>query len=78
MVKHNAFIPYETDADPVTHTQHYGQAMFMHEEDDDVTCKIFPSSLEKVDLTWFHKLEPNSIRSWKQLSEEFIGWFLTS
>lgn len=41
-VKHSAFILYETDADPVTHVQHYRQVMFMHEGDDAFMCKMFP------------------------------------
>ncbi|XP_058189214.1 uncharacterized protein LOC131306806 [Rhododendron vialii] len=77
-VKHGAFILYETNADPVAHIQHYQQAMFMHVGDDAIMCKMFPSSLGKVALSWFHKLEPRSIRGWMQLAEEFTAWFLTS
>ncbi|KAI8572478.1 hypothetical protein RHMOL_Rhmol01G0202200 [Rhododendron molle] len=41
-------------------------------------CKMFPSSLGKVALSWFHKLGPNTIRGWRQLGEEFTARFLTS
>ncbi|XP_058189283.1 uncharacterized protein LOC131306872 [Rhododendron vialii] len=41
-------------------------------------CKMFPSSLGKVALSWFHKLGPHSIRGWAQLVEEFTARFLTS
>ena len=78
-IKHNPFVLYETTDDPVTHIQHYQQAMFMHARDDALMCKMFPSSLGKVALSWYHhKLAPNSILSWKQLSEEFTARFLTS
>ncbi|XP_058203076.1 uncharacterized protein LOC131317552 [Rhododendron vialii] len=39
---------------------------------------MFPSSLGKVALSWFHKLAPRSIRGWRQLAEEFTARFLTS
>ncbi|XP_058202934.1 uncharacterized protein LOC131317395 [Rhododendron vialii] len=77
-VKHGAFILYETNADPVAHIQHYQQAMFMHVGDDAIMCKMFPPSLGKVALSWFHKLGPRSIRGWTQLAEEFTARFLMS
>lgn len=77
-VKHSTFVPYGTNIDLIAHIQHYQQALFMHDGDDAIMCKIFPSSLGKVALAWFHKLEPYTIKSWKQLSEEFTTWFLTS
>ncbi|XP_058198971.1 uncharacterized protein LOC131314395 isoform X1 [Rhododendron vialii] len=77
-VKHGTFVLYETNTDPVAHIQHYQQAMFMHEGDDAILCKMFPSSLGKVALAWFHKLGPRSIRGWRQLAEEFTTRFLTS
>ncbi|KAH7862454.1 hypothetical protein Vadar_005027 [Vaccinium darrowii] len=77
-VKHSAFIPYETSTDPVAHIQHYQQAMFMHERDDALLCKMFPSSLGKVALSWYHKLPDGSILCWAQLAEEFTARFLTS
>jgi len=77
-VKHSAFIPYETSTDPVAHIQHYQQAMFMHEQDDALLCKMFPSSLGKVALSWYHKLPEGSILCWAQLAEEFTARFLTS
>ncbi|XP_058219663.1 uncharacterized protein LOC131330182 [Rhododendron vialii] len=77
-VKHGTFILYETNADPMAHIQHYQQAMFMHDGDDAIMCKMFPSSLGKVALSWFHKLGPRSIQGWRQLAEEFTAWFLTS
>jgi hypothetical protein len=77
-VKHSTFIPYETSTDPVAHIQHYQQTMFMHEQDDALLCKMFPSSLGKVALSWYHKLPEGSILCWAQLAEEFTARFLTS
>ncbi|KAH7841550.1 hypothetical protein Vadar_031385 [Vaccinium darrowii] len=52
--------------------------MFMHEQDDALLCKMFPSSLGKVALSWYHKLPEGSILCWAQLAEEFTARFLTS
>lgn len=47
-----------------------------------VKCDTFKpgtnSSFLKVALVGFHRLALNSIKSWKQLFEEFIAQFLTS
>ena len=77
-IKHDPFILYDSSADPVGHIRHYQQQMFMHTGDDVAMCVAFPSSLGPVALTWFHKLESGSIRSWTQLKEEFVARFLTS
>lgn len=77
-IKHKVFTAYESNTDPVAHIQHYQQAMFTHIGDDAIMCQMFPSSLEKVALAWFHKLDPYSIKSWKQLAQEFTARFLTS
>ncbi|XP_058217525.1 uncharacterized protein LOC131328622 [Rhododendron vialii] len=52
--------------------------MFMHSGNDAIMCKMFPSSVGKVALSWFHKLGPRSIREWRQLAEKFTARFLTS
>lgn len=77
-MKHSMFIPCEANTDPVAQIQHYRQVMFMHDGDDAIMCKMFSSNLGKVALAWFHKLKSYTIKSWKQLSEKFTAWFLTS
>ena len=40
-------------------------------------CKVFPSSLGLVAMRWFDGLKPNSIGSFKQLTQAFDSCFIT-
>ena len=41
-------------------------------------CKVFPSSLGLMAMRWFDALRPNSINSFKQLTQAFGSHFITS
>ena len=41
-------------------------------------CKVFPSSLGPMAMRWFDALKPNSINSFKQLTQAFGSHFITS
>ena len=41
-------------------------------------CKVFPSSLELMTMRWFNGLRPNSVGSFKQLTQAFSSRFITS
>ena len=41
-------------------------------------CRIFPSSLGPMAMRWFDSLQPNSIDSFKQLTQAFGSRFITS
>ena len=41
-------------------------------------CKVFPSSLGPLAMRWFDALPPNSIDSFKQLTQAFGSRFITS
>ena len=41
-------------------------------------CKVFPSSLGPMAMRWFDALKPNSINSFKQLTQAFGFHFITS
>ena len=41
-------------------------------------CKVFPSSLGPMAMRWFDSLNPNSINSFKQLTQAFGSRFITS
>ena len=41
-------------------------------------CKVFPSSLGPMAMRWFDSLKPNSINSFKQLTQAFGSRFITS
>ena len=56
-------ITYNGKTDPVAHISHYRQSMALHNENDILMCRIFPSSLGDVALRWFDRLEHGSIHS---------------
>jgi hypothetical protein len=56
-------ISYNRNTDPVSHLSHYRQSMTLYNGNDSLMCRIFPSSLGKVALQWFDRLEHGSIHS---------------
>ena len=51
--------------------------MVVHSKDEDLMCKIFPSSLGPIAMRWFNGLKPNSIDSFKKLTQSFGVRFIT-
>ncbi|XP_010660774.1 uncharacterized protein LOC104881656 [Vitis vinifera] len=45
---------------------------------DALLCKILPTSLQGQALSWFHRLPPNSVDNFRDLSEAFVGQYLCS
>ena len=52
--------------------------MALHNGNDILMCRIFPSSLGDVALRWFDRLEHGSIHSWMELTEAFTTRFITN
>ena len=52
--------------------------MAVHSKDKALMCKVFPSSLGLMAMRWFDGLKPNSINSFKQLTQAFGSHFITS
>jgi hypothetical protein len=52
--------------------------MALHNSNDALMCRIFPSSLGEVGLRWFDRLDHGSIRSWQEMSESFTARFITN
>ncbi|RVW56321.1 hypothetical protein CK203_114168 [Vitis vinifera] len=57
---------------------HYRQLMTLDIGNDALLCKVFPASLQGQALSWFHRLPPNSIDNFRDLSEAFVGQYLCS
>ena len=51
--------------------------MVVHSKDEALMCKVFLSSLGPVAIRWFDGLKPNSIGSFKQLTQAFGSHFIT-
>jgi hypothetical protein len=69
---------YDGKSDPVGHLSRYRQAMALHNNNDALMCRVFPSSLGEVGLRWFDRLEHGSIRSWQEMSQIFTARFITN
>ncbi|RVW13916.1 hypothetical protein CK203_090005 [Vitis vinifera] len=52
---------------------HYRQLMTLDIGNDALLCKVFPASLQGQALSWFHRLPPNSVSNFRDLSEAFVG-----
>ena len=71
------FTMYNGRTDPIEHVSHFNQRMAVHSKDEALTCKVFPSSLGPMAMRWFDGLKPNSIVSFKRLTQAFGSRFIT-
>nr|CAN76325.1 hypothetical protein VITISV_011886 [Vitis vinifera] len=72
------FSTYDGSSDPFDHIMHYRQLMRLDIGNDALLCKVFPASLQGQTLSWFHRLPPNSVGNFRDLSEAFVGQYLCS
>ncbi|RVX09239.1 hypothetical protein CK203_015469 [Vitis vinifera] len=72
------FSTYDGTNDPFDHIMHYRQLMTLDIGNDALLCKVFPASLQGQALSWFHRLPPNSVGSFRDLYEAFVGQYLCS
>ena len=67
------FAMYNGRTDPVEHVSQFKQKMVVHSQDEDLMCKVFPSSLGLMPIRWFDGLRTNSISSFKKLTQSFCS-----
>ncbi|KAJ9702972.1 hypothetical protein PVL29_004643 [Vitis rotundifolia] len=72
------FSTYDGSSDPFDHIMHYRQLMTLDIGNDALLCKVFPVSLQGQALSWFHRLPPNSVDNFRDLSEAFVRQYLCS
>ena len=75
---YHPFAMYDGSSDPYDHMLHYNQAMILNAEDDQLLCKVFPTSLKGPALAWFHKLPRGSINTFGELWAAFVSQYLCS
>ena len=63
--------------DPVEHVSQFNQMIAVHSKDEALMCKVFPSSFRPVAMRWFDGLKPNSMGSFKQLTQAIGSHFIT-
>ena len=71
------FNSYNGKTDPVENVSHYIQMMSLHSHNDELMCKMFPSSLMPTALRWFNGLRKGSIHNFVELIQEFKVRFIT-
>ena len=62
--------------DPVDHLNTYKNQMELHGYQDPVWCRAFAITLKGPALTWFNRLPPSSISSFRELSIVFVSHFV--
>ena len=72
------FAVYNGQTNLVEHVSQFNQRMAVHSRDKVLMCKVLPSSLGPMAMRWFDSLKPNSINSFKQLTQAFGSHFIMS
>ena len=62
--------------DPIDHLITYKNQMELHGYQDPVRCRAFSITLKGPALTWFNRLPPSPISSFKELSITFMSHFI--
>ena len=69
----SSFAIYDGSSNPYNHMLHFNQAMILNAGNDRLLWKVFPASLKRPTLAWFHKLSRGSINSFSELWAAFIS-----
>ena len=67
---------FDGTKDPVDHLNTYKNQMELHGYQDPVRCRAFAITLKGPTLTWFNRLPPSSISSFRELSIAFVSHFI--
>ena len=71
------FVMYNERTDLVEHVSQFKQKMAVHSQDENLLCRVFPSSLGPMRMRWFDGLKTKSISSFKKLTQSFCSRFIT-
>ena len=64
---------YDGSGDPTNHVRSFTNALLLQPVNDAIKCRAFPQTLAGMAQRWYSRLLPNSIGSFKELSQAFIG-----
>jgi hypothetical protein len=71
-IRAGTYLKYNGNADPTQYIMSYQVALATPGGDDATMAKSFIIALEGPALTWYSRLPPLSIDSWKTLSDKFL------
>lgn len=67
---------YDETSNPFDHIMNLKQLMTLDMGNDALICKVFLPSLQCLTLSWFHRLSPNSVNMFQDISKAFVGHYL--
>ena len=67
---------YDGVKDPFDHLETFKTLMHLQGVPDEIICRAFPTTLKGHAKTWFSRLTPNSINTFKELSAQFTSHFI--
>ena len=70
------FMMYDEMSDPFDHIMHFRQLMTLDIGNSAMMCKVFSTSLHDQALSWFHRLSQNSVNTFQDVLETFVGHYL--
>ncbi|RDX65278.1 hypothetical protein CR513_56080, partial [Mucuna pruriens] len=67
--------PFDRIQDPNIHFQAFQTQVYISDENDTISCKLFPGTLRGVAMQWFAGLPPKSIHTFNNLVTIFVSQF---
>ncbi|KAL8104626.1 hypothetical protein AgCh_028738 [Apium graveolens] len=68
---------YDGTGDPANHVRTFSNALLLQPVNDAIKCRAFPQTLSGMAQRWYSRLPPNSIGSFRELSQAFIKQFIS-
>ncbi|KAL8091612.1 hypothetical protein AgCh_034025 [Apium graveolens] len=68
---------YDGTGDPANHVRTFSNALLLQPVNDAIKCRAFPQTLSGMAQRWYSRLPPNSIGSFRELSQAFINQFIS-
>ncbi|KAL8146597.1 hypothetical protein AgCh_004356 [Apium graveolens] len=68
---------YDGTGDPANHVRTFYNALLLQPVNDAIKCRAFPQTLSEMAHRWYSRLPPNSIGSFRELSQAFIKQFIS-
>ena len=69
------FTTYDATSNSFDHIMHFKQFMTLNIRNDALLCKVFLASLYGQAFSWFHRLSQNSVNTFRDISEAFVGHY---
>ncbi|MCH81476.1 hypothetical protein A2U01_0002263, partial [Trifolium medium] len=69
---------YDGQTDPDEHVDNINTILDFRRVSGAIRCRLFPTTLRKEAMAWYQSLAPQSVSSWKDLTEQFCRHFTAS